>query len=221
MAKLNYATEYLQTLEQMFPYVLYFGDLFATPNNGRFRWVNSRVIEVPTISTTGRTDGDRDTIGTRKRNYNNEWKPLTLENHRQWQTLVHPRDIAETKGVVAIGNITKVYNEEQKFPEMNAYCISKLYADWTTDGAKTAHSEVLTEENVLTVFDEMMKDMDNKRVPRAGMMSRSFTGEFSMTMKIFLEQRKSSSKESLPFCVTASRDQRFITTSRSRRMCRI
>ena len=31
MAKLNYATEYLQTLEQMFPYVLYFGDLFATP----------------------------------------------------------------------------------------------------------------------------------------------------------------------------------------------
>lgn len=55
MAKLNYATEYLQTLEQMFPYVLYFGDLFATPNNGRFRWVNSRVIEVPTISTTGRT----------------------------------------------------------------------------------------------------------------------------------------------------------------------
>ena len=59
---------------------------------------------MPTISTTGRTDGDRDTIGTRKRNYNNEWKPLTLENHRQWQTLVHPRDIAETKGVVAIGN---------------------------------------------------------------------------------------------------------------------
>lgn len=98
MAKLNYATEYLQTLEQMFPYVLYFGDLFATPNNGRYRWVNSRVIEVPTISTTGRTDGDRDTIGTRKRNYNNEWKPLTLENHRQWQTLVHPRDIAETTG---------------------------------------------------------------------------------------------------------------------------
>ena len=43
MAKLNYATEYLQTLEQMFPYVLYFGDLFATPNNGRFRWVNSSI----------------------------------------------------------------------------------------------------------------------------------------------------------------------------------
>ena len=31
---------------------------------------------------------------------------------------------------------------------------------------------------------------------------------------LYLEQRKSSLKESLPFCVTASRDQRFITTSR-------
>ena len=167
MAKLNYATEYLQALEQMFPYVLYFGDLFATPNNGRFRWVNSRVIEVPTISTTGRTDGDRDTIGTRKRNYNNEWKPLTLENHRQWQTLVHPRDIAETKGVVAIGNITKVYNEEQKFPEMDAYTISTLYSEWGKLN-HTADATVLSVANVLSVFDDMMMNMDNARVPAAG-----------------------------------------------------
>ena len=80
MAKLNYATEYLQALVQMFPYVLYFGELFSTPNNGRYRWVSSNTIEVPTITTTGRVDGDRDTIGARKRNYSNEWKPLTLEN---------------------------------------------------------------------------------------------------------------------------------------------
>ena len=45
MAALNYATQYQQALEQEFPYVLYFGALFATPNNGRFRWVNSRVID--------------------------------------------------------------------------------------------------------------------------------------------------------------------------------
>lgn len=32
-AKLNYATEYQSALEQEFPYVLYFGDLFSTPNN--------------------------------------------------------------------------------------------------------------------------------------------------------------------------------------------
>lgn len=167
MAALNYAIQYLQALEQEFPYVLYFGALFATPNNGRYRWVNSRVIEIPTITTTGRIDGDRDTIGAKKRNFQNSWTPLTLENHRTWETLVHPRDIDETNQVASIANITRVFNDEQKFPEMNAYCISKIYADWTGK-SKTADTTKLTEDNVLTVFDKFMTDMDNARVPRAG-----------------------------------------------------
>ena len=45
--------------------------------------------------------------------------------------------------------------------------------------------------------------------------------EIGDNMKIFLEQRKSSSKENLPFCATASRDRRFIIIFRSKRMCRI
>lgn len=185
MAKLNYATEYLQTLEQMFPYVLYFGDLFATPNNGRFRWVNSRVIEVPTISTTGRTDGDRDTIGTRKRNYNNEWKPLTLENHRQWQTLVHPRDIAETKGVVAIGNITKVYNEEQKFPEMNAYCVADTVAvqnekreavvkSESNDGYSISYADAM---NDTALHNEMYRAVSSY-LANTGLLNRGWVKEY-------------------------------------------
>ena len=131
MAALNYAEQYQQYLEQEFPYVLYFGALFAAPNNGRYKWVDSQTIKVPTITTTGRVDGDRDTIGTRKRNYNNAWTPLILSNHRTWQTLVHPQDIDQTNQAASIANITRVYNEEQKFPEMNAYLISKLFADWT------------------------------------------------------------------------------------------
>ena len=167
MAALNYAKQYQQALEQEFPYVLYFGALFNTPNNGRYRWVNSNVIEVPTITTTGRTDGNRDTIGEKKRNYNNSWTPLQVTNHRTWSTLVHPRDIQETNQVASIANITRVFNEEQKFPEMNCYLISKLYADYTGAG-KTADKTVLTTDNVLEVFDAMMTYMDNKRVPRAG-----------------------------------------------------
>lgn len=167
MPAINYATQYQQALEQEFPYVLYFGALFNTPNNGRYRWVNSRVIEVPTITTTGRVDGDRDTIGSKKRNFNNSWTPLTLENHRTWQTLVHPRDIEETNQVVSIGNITRVFNEEQKFPEMDAYLVSKVYAEWTGLG-KEADTTALTVDNVLEVFDKMMMNMDEKRVPRAG-----------------------------------------------------
>ena len=125
------------------------------------------MIEIPTITTTGRIDGDRDTIGAKKRNFQNSWTPLTLGNHRTWETLVHPRDIDETNQVASIANITRVFNDEQKFPEMNAYCISKIYADWTGK-SKTADTTELTEDNVLTVFDKFMTDMDNARVPRAG-----------------------------------------------------
>lgn len=166
-ADINYAKDYQRSLEQAFPYVLYFAELFTTPNNGRYRWVNSNVIEIPTISTSGRVDGDRDNIGTRKRNYNLAWTPLALTNHRTWETLVHPRDIDETNQVASIGNITRVYNEEQKFPEMNAYCISKVFSEYMEKGG-VADDTALTEENVLLVFDQMMTAMDDARVPRNG-----------------------------------------------------
>lgn len=175
---LNYATEYQRALEQAFPYVLYFGALYSTPNNGRFRWVNSKTIEIPSISTTGRTDADRDSISTAQRNYNNAWETKTLVNERKWSTLVHPKDIDQTNMATSIANITRVFNEEQKFPEMDAYTISKIYADWTTSIAgdaahgaytgKTADDTELTVANILSVFDQLMLNMDNARVPVTG-----------------------------------------------------
>lgn len=174
MGALNYADEYQRALEQNFPYVLNYGALYATPNNNKYRWVNSKTIEIPSISTTGRIDADRDTIAFAQRNYSNNWVSKTLENQRKWSTLVHPRDIDETNMVATIGNITQVFNEEHKFPEMDAYCISKIYADWTSmknpDNAQThvANTTVLTTANILSVFDSLMLAMDNGRVPANG-----------------------------------------------------
>ena len=175
---LNYATEYQQALEQAYPYALYFGKLYSTPNNGRFRWINSKTIEIPSISTTGRTNADRDSIGTAQRNYNNAWETKTLVNERKWSTLVHPKDIDQTNMAASIANITKVFNEEHKFPEMDAYTVSKIYHDWSTSvsgdaahGAytgKVASTTALTVENVLAEFDAMMLAMDNARVPVTG-----------------------------------------------------
>lgn len=167
MAALNYAKEYSQALAQAFPYSLYFGALYNTPNNGRYRWTGAKTIEIPTISTTGRVDADRDTIGNAARNYNNAWETKVLENQRKWSTLVHPADIDQTNHVASIANITQVYNEEQKFPEMDAYTASKIYADWTGQ-SKTASTTVLTEENVLAEFDALMEKMDEARVPATG-----------------------------------------------------
>ena len=171
---LNYADDYQRALEQNFPYVLNYGALYSTANNNKYRWVNSKTIEIPSISTSGRVDADRDTIAFAQRNYQNAWVAKTLENERKWSTLVHPRDIDETNMVATIANITQVFNEEHKFPEMDAYTISKIYADWTaaknpdTGETHTADTTVLTTKNILDVFDNLMLAMDNGRVPANG-----------------------------------------------------
>lgn len=164
---LNYATEYGRALSQAYPYVLNFGALYNTPNNNKFRWVNAKTIEIPSISTTGRVDSDRDTIATAQRNYDNAWETKTLSNQRKWSTLVHPMDVDQTNLVATITNITKVFNDEQKFPEMDAYTVSKIYSDWTALG-NTADTTTITTSNALTVFDNLMLAMDNKRVPVQG-----------------------------------------------------
>lgn len=175
MAALNYATDYSRALAQAFPYVLNFGALYSTPNNGRYRWVNAKTIEIPSISTSGRVNANRDTVAFAQRNYDNAWEPKTLVNERKWSTLVHPMDIDQTNMVATIQNITQVFNEEQKFPEMDAYCISKIYSDWTgvedplnPGNNRAADTTALTVNNVLQVFDNLMLKMDNERVPANG-----------------------------------------------------
>lgn len=173
MAALNYATEYARALAQKFPYVLNFGALYNTPNNGRYRWVNAKTIEIPSISTTGRVNGDRDSIQGAARHYDNAWESKTLSNERKWSTLVHPMDVQQTNMVTTIANITQVFNEEQKFPEMDAYTVSKILADWEAtydeDGnLRTPDTTVLTKANILSVFDNLMLKMDNERVPANG-----------------------------------------------------
>lgn len=167
MADLNYAVQYSRALAQAFPYVLNFGALYNTPNNNRYRWINAKTIEIPHISTSGRVDSDRDTIALAQRNYDNDWEAKTLTNQRKWSTLVHPMDIDQTNLVTTIANITKVFNEEQKFPEMDAYCVSKIYSDWIALG-KVADTTAITVANVLSVFDGLMLAMDNARVPVQG-----------------------------------------------------
>lgn len=167
MAVINYAKQYSQALANQFPYVLNFGALYATPNNGRYRVVNAKTIEIPTLTTTGRVNADRDTIGVAARNYDNAWESKTLTNQRKWSTLVHPMDIDQTNQVASIANITKTFNEFQKFPEMDAYTISKIYSDWTAQ-SMVADKTVLAVTNVLEVFDKLMLAMDNARVPANG-----------------------------------------------------
>ena len=77
-------------------------------------------------------------------------------------------DVQQTGGVMAIQNATKVYNEEQKFPEMDAYTISALYSDYIAGNADKVVKVDLTVDNVLSEFDKLMEAMDEARVPQQG-----------------------------------------------------
>lgn len=167
MAALNYAVQYAQALAQAYPYVLHFAALRSTENDSRYRWVGANTIKVPTMTTTGRVNGNRDSIAGIARNYDNAWENKQLKFFRKWGTLIHPMDIDETNFVATVQNITQTFNETQKFPEMDAYLISKLYADWVTAGG-TVDTTVLTAANVLVKYDEFMQAMDEARVPGSG-----------------------------------------------------
>lgn len=168
MATVNYAQQYSKALLQAFPYVLHFGALWNSPNKDIYKVVDADTIKIPHITTSGRVDGDRDTIGGFTRNHDNQWITKQLRNHRTWETLIHPMDVQQTGGVMAIQHATKVYNEEQKFPEMDAYTISALYSDYIAGNADKVVKVDLTVDNVLSEFDKLMEAMDEARVPQQG-----------------------------------------------------
>lgn len=168
MATLNYATKYERALAQAYPNVLHFSELHQTANNAIYKFLDAKTVKIPFLTTTGRKDVNRDSIdGAFVRNVDKDDQTLTMSFYREWSTLIDPADMDDTNQVVTITNATKVFNETQKFPEKDAYLISKIYKDWT-DLGKTPDTTVLSTSNVLSVFDNLMEQMDEDLVPAAG-----------------------------------------------------
>ena len=148
--------------------MLNFGELYNVANNQVYKFVDSKTIHIPSISVTGRKNVNRDSIdGTFSRNVDNSFETKTLTFYREWSTSIDPADVMDTNMILTIQNATQVFNETQKFPEKDAYTISKIYADWVAEG-KTADTTVLTVDNILAVFDKMMEGMDEALVPSQG-----------------------------------------------------
>lgn len=168
MAALNYATQYQRALAQAYPNVLHFSELHASPNNALYKFLDAKTIKIPFLTTTGRKNVNRDAInGEFARNIDKDDQTLTMSFYREWSTLIDPADMDETNQTVTITNATKVFNETQKFPEKDAYLVSKIYGDFVEAGG-TVDTTVLTASNILTVFDSMMEEMDEKNVPAVG-----------------------------------------------------
>ncbi len=167
IAPINYAQLYEQALQQKFSVGLSFSRLYQTPNNQRIRYMGGKTIQLPRIDVTGMVDVDRDNVGTYSRKVDNSWEPKILEHDREWSTLVDPMDIDETNMALSIANITEVFNNEEKLPELDKYMASKLYAEYTGFGG-TPITTPLTVDNVLTIYDDAMTAMDDAEVPQEG-----------------------------------------------------
>lgn len=159
---INYAEQYSKELANAYPYALYSGALWSAENANKYKVVDAKTIKIPTLTTGGRQDGDRTTIGSFTQNFSNDWETKTLSQHRIFQTLVHPMDIDQSNQVASIANITKTFNETQKFAEMDSYTFSKLYELKNAQEAITPQSAELTGTTAIKLFDELMDKMDRE-----------------------------------------------------------
>jgi hypothetical protein len=161
----NYAAEYSRALAEAYPYLSYFGAIWASPNSALYRPGMGKTMYIPNLSTSGARAVDRDRIdGVFTRGWNNDLQAVTLDMDREWDTLVDPMDILETGDIATIANITRMFNEFQKVPEMDTYLAAKLAGFAAQYGGVDATT--LTTANILAQWDAYLAEMTNRRVNR-------------------------------------------------------
>ena len=161
MANVNYAAEYSRALAQAYPYLSYFGEIWAANNSNLYKPGMGKTVYIPSLTTGGARAADRDNLtGAFTRNWDNAFTPKTLDMAREWDTQVDPMDIDETNMIATLANITRIFNETQKVPEMDAYLAAKLASFATPD------TTALTVANVLTKWDAYLEQLADARVPR-------------------------------------------------------
>lgn len=171
-AVVNYAEAYQQGLEQRYAAngLLYTQKLWNSPSNGKLKFNGAKTVRIPKLLIkNGRKDRTRRTITAVDANYENQWEDYTLKNERFWSTLADPSDVDETNQTVSIANITKVYNDEEKIPEMDKQMTSTLFTRKNTIASGAGIEQMtLDETNFLGTFDKLMTEMDEKGVPAVG-----------------------------------------------------
>ena len=165
MASINYAAQYGRAIQTAYPYLSYYADLWNQGESYRFRPLNGKTVYIPIVTTSGARAVNRDSIdGSFNRNFDIDWQAMTLTMDREWDTLVDPMDVVETNEVATIANVTRVFNEQQKIPEQDAYMSMKLAAFASARGGVSTES--LTSSTILAEWDKALEYMTNQRVNR-------------------------------------------------------
>ncbi|HHY42976.1 MAG TPA: capsid protein [Thermoanaerobacterales bacterium] len=160
---INYAERFERQIEQQFARELASS---ALDTNRQYSFIDAKTIKIPTITLTGYKDHARD--GSKNRGtVSNTYQAMTLTHDRDIEFFVDEMDVDETNQVLSAANITAVFNQEHAIPELDAYRYSKLYSEYVNLGGEP-DTTALTEQNILSVFDQMMEEMDEASVPQSG-----------------------------------------------------
>ena len=175
----NYAAEYSRALAQAYPYLSYFGQIWASQNSALYRPGLGKTMYIPTLQVSGARAVNRDSInGNFARNWNNEVQAVDLQMDREWDTLIDPMDIVESGDVATIANITRVFNETQKIPEMDAFLASKLASFASAFGGVSTSS--LTSSTILGLWDDALEYMTDQRVNRDRLVAYMTPGAYKL-----------------------------------------
>ena len=162
---INYAAQYGKAIQTAYPYLSYYADLWNQGESVRFRPLYGKTVYIPIMTTSGARAANRDQItGVFNRNFNVDWQAMTLTMDREWDTLIDPIDVIESNEVATIANVTRVFNEQQKIPEQDAYMSSKLAGFASANGGVSTTE--LTAASILTEWDKALEYMTNQRVNR-------------------------------------------------------
>lgn len=175
----NYAAEYSRALAEAYPYLSYFGAIWASPNSALYRPGQAGTMYIPTLRVSGARDVNRNSIdGNFSRNWNNQLQAVTLQMYREWDTLIDPMDILETGDVATIANVSRMFNQFQKIPEMDVFLASKLASYASAFGGVSTQS--LTSSTILTEWDNALEFMTNQRVNRDRLMAYMTPGTYKL-----------------------------------------
>lgn len=161
----NYAVEFGQILDEIFPYESYYDDLWNQGEGMRYQPVSGKTFKIPSGSVKGARAANRDRIdGVFERNMNNDWQTVDLQMDREWDTMVDPMDTQETGGVISVPNAARLFMTTQKIPEQDAFASAKIAEFAGKFGGIDTTS--LTTANILAQWDAYLQYLTEQRVPR-------------------------------------------------------
>lgn len=129
-------------------------------------FVGGNVVKLPFLTLAGYQNHNREG-GFARGNVNNENMVKTLRHDRSVEFFVDTMDVDETNQVLAATNLTNVFETEHAIPETDAYRFSQIVEQFENLG-KTVDNRTLSNDNIFTIFDEYMQNMDDAEVPANG-----------------------------------------------------